>query len=447
MKKTLIKNAKIINEGIINEGDLLIVGDRIEKIASSISENGAKILDVEGQYLMPGIIDDQVHFREPGLTHKATIYTESKAAVAGGVTSFMEMPNTKPPAFTIDRLEEKYKIAQQSSLANYSFFMGTSNDNLEEIKKVNPEKICGVKIFMGSSTGNLLVDDEKVLERIFSEIPFLIATHCEDEQTILRNLELAKIQFGDQIPFEQHPIIRNEEACYLSSSYAIGLAKKHQTRLHVLHISTGKELELFSNEIPLEQKRITSEVCVHHLSFNETDYARLGSLIKCNPAIKSKEDQDALLEGLLDDRLDIIATDHAPHTWEEKQNLYLNAPSGLPLIQHPLNMMLSFYHRQKISLEKIVEKMCHAPATCFRIKERGFLREGYFADLAVVDLDKKWVVNKENLYYKCGWSPLEGQSLQGKVTHTIINGHLAYEKGIFDESMTGQRLLFNASNS
>lgn len=446
MRKTLIKNAKIINEGIINEGDLLIIGTRIEKIASSISDNDANIIDIKGQYLIPGIIDDQVHFREPGLTHKATIYTESKAAVAGGVTSFMEMPNTKPPAFTIDRLEEKYSIAQQQSLANYSFFMGTSNDNLEEIKKVNPENICGVKIFMGSSTGNLLVDDAKVLEKIFSEIPFLIATHCEDEQTILRNLEQAKTEYGDQIPFEQHPIIRSEEACYLSSSYAVGLAQKYQTRLHILHISTGRELELFNNKIPLESKRITSEVCVHHLSFNVTDYAHLGSLIKCNPAIKTKEDQEALLQGLLDDRLDIIATDHAPHTWEEKQNLYLNAPSGLPLIQHPLNMMLSFYHQEKISLEKIIEKMCHAPAICFSIKERGFLREGYFADLVVLDLDKVWEVSKENLKYKCGWSPLEGRTFKGEVTHTFINGHLAYHQGQFDESIKGERLLFNPSN-
>lgn len=446
MRKTLIKNAKIINEGIIKEGDLLIVGDRIEKIASSISENLAKVLDVKGQYLIPGIIDDQVHFREPGLTQKATIHTESRAAVAGGVTSYMEMPNTKPPAFTIDRLEEKYTIAQQSSLANYSFFMGTSNDNLEEIKKIDPEKICGVKIFMGSSTGNLLVDDEKVLEKIFSEIPFLIATHCEDEQTILRNLERAKTEFGNQIPFEQHPIIRSEEACFLSSSYAVSLAKKHQTRLHILHISTGRELALFTNDIPLEKKRITAEVCVHHLYFNELDYAELGSLIKCNPAIKTKEDQDALLAGLLDNRLDIIATDHAPHTWEEKQNLYLNAPSGLPLIQHPLNLMLSFYHRQKISLEKIVEKMCHAPAICFRIRERGFLREGYYADLAVVDIEKDWVLKKEDLEYKCGWSPLEGRTFKGVVTHTFVNGNLVYNQGNFDEQIKGQRLSFNPSN-
>ncbi len=447
MKKTLIKNAKLINEGVIAERDLLIVGNRIEKIDSSISDSHANVLEIDGQYLIPGIIDDQVHFREPGLTHKATIYSESKAAVAGGITSFMEMPNTKPPAFTIDRLEEKYRIAQDSSLANFSFFMGTSNDNLEEIKKINPEKICGVKIFMGSSTGNLLVDDEKVLEKIFSEIPFLIATHCEDEQTILKNLELAKAEFGDKIPFDQHPVIRNEEACYLSSSYAVSLAKKHHTRLHILHISTGKELELFSNEIPLEKKRITSEVCVHHLYFNESDYPQLGSLIKCNPAIKSKDDQDALLKGLLDDRLDIIATDHAPHTWEEKQNLYLEAPSGLPLVQHPLNLMLSFYHRQKISLEKIVEKMCHAPAICFKIKDRGFLREGYYADLAVINLDKEWVVENKNLHYKCGWSPLVGRTFKGNVTHTFVNGHLVFQNGIFDERLKGQRILFNPSNS
>lgn len=447
MKKTLIKNAKIINEGIITEGDVLIVGERIEKIASSISDLQAKIVDINGQILIPGIIDDQVHFREPGLTHKASIYTESKAAIAGGVTSFMEMPNTKPPAFTIERLEEKYAIARQNSLANYSFFMGTSNDNLEEIKKVDAEQICGVKIFMGSSTGNLLVDDERVLEKIFCEIPFLIATHCEDEQTILRNLNLAKNKFGDQIPFEQHPIIRSEEACYLSSSYAVGLAKKHKTRLHILHISTERELELFTNDIPLESKRITSEVCVHHLSFNETDYAQLGSLIKCNPAIKTKADQNALLKGLLDDRLDIIATDHAPHTWEEKQNKYLNAPSGLPLIQHPLILMLSFYHQRKISLEKIVEKMCHAPSICFKIRDRGFLREGYYADLTVVDLHREWKVKKENLHYKCGWSPLEGKTFRGEVTHTFINGHMVYNNGAFDESRKGHRLLFNPPNS
>jgi dihydroorotase len=447
MKKTLIKNAKIINEGIIAERDLLIVGNRIEKIASSISDSYANILEINGQYLIPGIIDDQVHFREPGLTHKATIYTESRAAVAGGVTSFMEMPNTQPPAFTLDRLEEKYQIAEHNSLANYSFFMGTSNDNLEELKKINPEKICGVKIFMGSSTGNLLVDDEKVLEKIFSEIPFLIATHCEDEQTILKNLELAKAEFGDRIPFEQHPVIRSEEACFLSSSYAVGLAKKYHTRLHILHISTGKELALFTNKIPLEKKRITSEVCVHHLYFNESDYNQLGSQIKCNPAIKTKDDQVALLNGLLDDRLDIIATDHAPHTWEEKQNSYLNAPSGLPLVQHPLNLMLSFYHRQKISLEKIVEKMCHAPATCFRIRDRGFVREGYYADLAVLNLDKEWVLEKKDLHYKCGWSPLVGRTFQGKVTHTFVNGHLVFQNGTFDERLKGDRLLFNPSNS
>ncbi|HMZ93862.1 MAG TPA: dihydroorotase, partial [Chitinophagales bacterium] len=391
----------------------------------------------------PGIIDDQVHFREPGLTHKANIYTESRAAVAGGVTSFMEQPNTKPAALTQELLEKKYTIGANTSLANFSFFMGVSNDNYDEVMKTNPKNVGAIKIFMGSSTGNMLVDNSSVLEKIFANSAMTIVTHCEDEQTILDNTEHYKRLFGENIPMNYHPIIRNDEACYISSKLATDLAKKHNSRLHIFHISTAKELALFKNDIPLKDKRITAEVCVHHLYFDESDYASLGSKIKCNPAIKYESDKNALLEALLDNRLDVIATDHAPHTLEEKNNPYLKAPSGLPLVQHSLQLMLDFYHQGKISLEKIVEKMCHAPAICFNVENRGFLREGYHADIAIVDINAPYTIRAENILYKCGWSPLEGKTLKGKVTHTFVNGHLVYQNGVFDESIKGQRLLFN----
>ncbi len=441
MGSTLIHNATIVNEGQVIEGDLLIKDGLIDKIGKQISAQADTEIEAGGKHLIPGVIDDQVHFREPGLTHKASIETEARAAVAGGTTSFMEMPNTKPPALTQEALEEKYRIAARSSLANYSFYMGTSNNNLEEVLKTDGTKVCGIKIFMGSSTGNMLVDDQKTLEDLFSGTPLLIATHCEDETRILSRFAEFQEKYGSNIPIEMHAMIRDEEACYLSSSYAVDLAKKHNTKLHVFHISTEEELSLFDSETPLKDKRITSEICVHHLYFDASDYTRLGSQIKCNPAIKEKRHKEALLKGLLDNKLDVIATDHAPHTWEEKQNEYAGAPSGLPLIQHGLNIMLEFVER--LSLERVVEKMCHAPAELFRIQNRGYIREGYAADLVIVDLNDPWVVSKENIYYRCGWSPLEGKKFNSRVTHTFVNGHLAYtlENG-FDESAKGQRLMF-----
>lgn len=444
MQNYLIKNAQIINEGKIFQADVLIKNHRIEKIAPQI-ENSTNAIEInaKGKYLMPGVIDDQVHFREPGLTHKAEIYTEAKAAVAGGTTSFMEMPNTKPTTTTQTELAKKYARANEVSLANYSFFMGGANDNYDEVMKTDLSQVCGLKLFMGSSTGNMLVDDDNTLTQYFKNFPGLIATHCEDEHTVKANEAIAKEKYGELAPFYMHPIIRSVEACYLSSSKAVALAKKYNTRLHILHISTAKELELFTNKIPLKDKRITSEVCVHHLWFDSEDYYIFGSRIKCNPAIKLKTNRLALFDALLDDRLDIIATDHAPHTLEEKRNSYFKAPSGLPLVQHSLNMMLDFYQRGKISLEKVVEKMCHAPAECFKIKERGYVREGYFADLVLVDLTNKNYINKDNIYYKCGWSPLEGSIFRNTVTHTFVSGHLAYANGEFNESIKGQRLLFN----
>lgn len=443
MAATIIRNARIVNEGVIIDGDILIKDNRIERVGGEISVPGRlQEIDAKGNYLIPGAIDDQVHFREPGLTHKAEIYTESRAAVAGGVTSFMEMPNTKPPALSQALLQEKYDLAAQKSLANYSFFMGTSNDNLEEVLKTDPKTVCGIKIFMGSSTGNMLVDTPNTLEKLFAQAPMLIATHCEDEATIKANEAAFREKYGENVPIEMHPQIRSAAACFKSSSLAVALAKKHDTRLHILHISTKDELTLFRNDIPLQEKRITAEVCVHHLFFNADDYARLGTKIKWNPAVKSQEHQVALLPALLDNRLDVIATDHAPHTWEEKQNTYFNAPSGGPLVQHALNVMLDFYQKGLISLERIVDKMCHAPAICFQIDRRGFLEEGYWADIAIVDLNKKWTVAKENLYYKCGWSPLEGKLFTGKVESTIVSGHLAYHNGQFLEDKKGERLLF-----
>jgi dihydroorotase len=441
-KSLLIRNARLVNRGQIREADLLVKNGRIAKISSSISENANIELDAAGNYVIPGIIDDQVHFREPGLTHKATIASESRAAVAGGVTSFMEMPNVNPPSVTQDLLEEKYQIAARTSLANYSFYMGTTNDNLEEVLRTDSRRVCGVKIFMGSSTGNMLVDDASTLERLFANSPTLIATHCEDETTIRQNLERYKAIYGEGITAELHPLIRDAQACLLSSSLAVDLAKKHGTRLHILHISTKDELALFDNAIPLEKKKITAEVCVHHLWFSAEDYAELGNQIKCNPAIKGREHRDALLPALLDDRLDVVATDHAPHTWEEKSKPYLQAPSGLPLVQHSLNVMLEFYHERKISLEKIVEKMCHAPAVAFQVAERGFLDEGYWADLAVVDVHHASTVLPNNIFYKCAWSPFKGKSFRSKVLSTVVSGHLAWHEGKFFENKMGERLSF-----
>ncbi len=440
---TLIVNAKIVNEGMVLEGDVLIRNERIEKIGPHLTSKNAAIIDAQGKFLLPGAIDDQVHFREPGLTHKATIHSESRAAVAGGVTSFMEMPNTVPPTFTQELLEQKYAIAARDSLANYSFFMGASNDNLEEVLKTDLRRVCGLKIFMGSSTGNLLVDDPIILSNIFSKFPGLIATHCENEPTIRNNIEEFKRRFGENIPIEYHPLIRSEEGCYKSSSFAIELARKHSTRLHVLHISTARETQLFDNSLPLSQKKITAEACIHHLWFNDTDYHALGTKIKWNPAIKTKQDQEAILKAVLENRIDVIATDHAPHTLEEKQNAYFKAPSGGPLIQHSVVAMLEFFKQGKITLEKIVEKMCHNPAILFLIKDRGFIREGYYADVVLVDLLRSWIVEKENILAKCRWSPFEGIRFSSMVTHTFVSGNLVWQNGELNETHKGQRLLFN----
>jgi dihydroorotase len=443
MNSTVITNAKIVNEGKVTTGDVLIKGQRIEKIADSIATANATVIDATGKLLLPGAIDDQVHFREPGLTHKATIYTEAKAAVAGGVTTYMEMPNTVPPVFTQSLLADKYQIAARTSLANYSFFMGAGNDNLEEVLKTDINNVCGLKIFMGSSTGNLLVDNPAVLENLFSKFPSLIATHCEDEAIILKNTADYKAKYGDGMPVRYHPLIRSEEACFKSSSFAIELAKKHGTRLHILHISTAKETHQFDNSIALEKKKITAEACIHHLWFNDADYDKLGTLIKWNPAIKTIADQQEIFNAVLDDRIDVIATDHAPHTIEEKSKGYFQAPSGGPLIQHSVVAMLEFYHQKKISLEKIVQKMAHNPAILFQIEERGFIREGYYADLVLVDPAKPWTVRKENILAKCGWSPFEGYTFQSAVTHTWISGHLAYAEGKFNEQKQGERLRFS----
>jgi dihydroorotase len=449
MQNYLLKNISVVNENNISEKDVYIKNGRIERIGNGfdVKEKVSEI-NGEGKHLFPGAIDDQVHFREPGLTHKATIYTESKAAVAGGVTSFMEMPNTIPNALTEDLLEEKYAIAQRNSLSNYSFFMGTSNTNADEVLKMNKRKtdVCGVKIFMGSSTGNMLVDSEPALHKIFSESELLIATHCEDEKIIKENYKNLK-SIKPILSPSDHPIIRDENACYASSSFAVSLAKKYNSRLHILHITTEKELELFTNKIPLKEKRITAEVCVHHLHFTADDYEKSGYLIKCNPAIKESKNKEALWKALLGNHLDVIATDHAPHTLEEKQPPYEHAHSGLPLVQHSLLLMLHYYKEGRISLEKIAEKMSHAVADCFKIKDRGFIREGYFADLAIVDLNKRTTVKKENLLYKCGWSPLEDTTFPAEITHTFINGNCVYQKDIygkmlFDESIKGQRMHF-----
>ena len=441
--KILIKNAKIVNENQIFESDLLIEKDLISKISKNISEEGAdKIIDASGKYLLPGIIDDQVHFREPGLTHKGDLESESRAAIAGGVTSFIEQPNTVPNAVTQELLEEKYQIASEKSFANYSFMMGGTNDNLEEILKTNPRNVAGIKLFLGSSTGNMLVDNPETLENIFSKTKMLIAVHCEDESTIRKNTEIYKEKFGEDIPMMYHHLIRSEEACYLSSSKAVELAKKTGARLHIFHVSTAKETELFQNNIPLKDKKNTAEVCVHHLTFTNEDYETKGTRIKWNPAVKTEKDKVGLWEALLDDRIDIVATDHAPHTWQEKQNVYTKAPSGAPLVQHSLVAMIEHFKKGKISLEKIVEKMCHNPAILFQIEKRGFVKEGFKADLVLVDLDDEFTVSKENILYKCGWSPLEGTTFHSKITHTFVNGNLVFENGKVSEEKFGERLLF-----
>ncbi len=442
MSSLLIKSAIIINEGQQVVGDVFIKNGFIEQIGSSLNIPADKEINAEGKYLLPGCIDDQVHFREPGLTHKAEIFTESRAAVAGGVTSFMEMPNTVPNTVTQELLEEKYNIASERSLANYSFFMGATNNNLEEVLKTDPKNVCGIKIFMGSSTGNMLVDNERTLESIFSSTPMLIATHCEDEETIKRNMEVFKEKYGDNITPEMHPLIRNAEACYKSSSFAVELAKKHNSRLHILHISSAKETDLFDNTIQLKDKRITAEACVHHLWFSDKDYAKKGNWIKWNPAIKTEVDRKAIFDAVLDGRIDVIATDHAPHTIEEKSMPYLQAPSGGPLLQHSLLAMLEFYHKGEISIEKIAEKMAHNPAICFKVEKRGFIREGYWADLVLVDLKAHSFVSRDNIISKCGWSPFEGYEFKSAISHTIVSGNVVYENGKLIESGTGRRLQF-----
>ena len=445
MNTFLIKNAKIVNEGSIFEGDVLIENERISQIAESISPKTSNcvIIDAEGSFLLPGVIDDQVHFREPGLTHKGDISSESRAAVAGGITSFIEQPNTVPNAITQELLEDKYQIASKSSYANYSFMMGGTNDNLEEVLKTNPKNVAGIKLFLGSSTGNMLVDNPETLEKIFSSTNMLIAVHCEDEATIKANLEKYIAEYGDDIPVNKHHLIRSEEACYLSSSKAIELAQKTGARLHIFHVSTAKETELFTNKIPLEDKKITTEVCVHHLWFTDKDYDTRGNLIKWNPAVKTQTDQDGLWKALLDDRIDVIATDHAPHTFEEKQNKYTSCPSGAPMVQHALVVMMEAYIKGKISVEKIVEKMCHNPAKIFKIENRGFIREGYFADLVLVNPHMPWNVKKENILYKCGWSPLEDINFKSRISHTFVNGKLVYNNGKVKDIIAGQRLTFN----
>ncbi|MFC4095443.1 dihydroorotase [Euzebyella saccharophila] len=443
MKRTLIKNAHIVNENTIVAGDVLIEGDRIERIDRDISSENAQVIDVNGNHLFPGIIDDQVHFREPGLTHKGDIASESRAAVAGGITSYMEQPNTNPQTVTLEKLEEKFAMATNRSHANYSFLFGGTNDNLEEIKRLDKKACSGVKLFLGSSTGNMLVDDEEVIEKIFSSTEMVISAHCEDEGTIRSNLALYKEKYGDDIPVKYHPLIRSEEACYLSSSKAIELAQKTGARLHVFHLSTGKETSLFRNDIPLKDKKITAEVCIHHLWFSDEDYNTKGTLIKWNPAVKTAEDRAQLWEALLDDRLDVIATDHAPHQWQEKDNVYTKAPSGGPLVQHALPAMLDKHKQGFISLEKIVEKMCHNPAILFDLDKRGYIREGYYADVAIADLKSSWMVDKNNIAYKCGWSPFEDHTFGSQITHTFVNGHLAYENGRFSEEAQGRRLAFD----
>ena len=442
MRSILIKQATVVNQGRSYVVDVLVKDGLIDRISPTIGVEADTVIDAEGLYLLPGCIDDQVHFREPGLTHKANIFTESRAAVAGGITSFMEMPNTVPNTLTQQLLEDKYSIAAKNSLANYSFFMGASNNNLDEVLRTDTRRVCGIKVFMGSSTGNMLVDDPDTLEKLFSQSPMLIATHCEDEATIRHNMEHYKALLGDAITVDMHPIIRSAEACYLSSSMAVGLAKKHGARLHILHISTERETHLFDNTLPLKDKKITAEACIHHLWFSDEDYATKGNFIKWNPAVKTAADRDGIMKAVLDGRIDVIATDHAPHTLEEKEKPYLEAPSGGPLVQHALIAMLELYHQGKISLAQIVEKMAHNPAICFNIEKRGFITEGYHADLVLVDLNKAHTIKRLNILYKCGWSPFEGQAFRSAVTHTIVSGKLAWANGAFVTDEAGQRLMF-----
>ena len=443
MSSILIKSATIVNEGRTFVGDVFVKDGFIEQISSSLNIHADKEINAEGLHLFPGCIDDQVHFREPGLTHKADIFTESRAAIAGGITSFMEMPNTVPNTLTQQLLEDKYQIAERTSAANYSFFMGAGNNNLDAVLKTDPRNVCGIKVFMGSSTGNMLVDNEKTLKGIFSQVPILVATHCEDEASIRTNSERFRLRYGENLTPEMHPQIRTAEACFKSSSFAVELAKKHHTRLHILHISTAIETALFDNTVPLAEKRITAEACIHHLWFSDADYPGKGNWIKWNPAVKSAADRDAIFKAVLDDRIDIIATDHAPHTIEEKSQPYLKAPSGGPLVQHALVTMIEFYKQGKISLEKIVEKMAHSPAICFQVEKRGFIREGYWADLVLVDLNKPSFVNRANILSKCGWSPFEGQTFGSSVISTIISGNLAFENGRIMEGIQGKRLAFD----
>ena len=444
MKTTLILNAKVVNNGSITENDIYIKGPWIEQIAPNLSHHPAdRVIDARGKYLLPGVIDDQVHFRQPGLTHKGDIFSESRAAVAGGTTSYMEMPNTNPQTLTQELLQEKYDIAAKNSLANYSFYMGASNDNLEEVLKTDKSKVCGIKVFMGSSTGNMLVDNTQTLEKLFSSADMLIATHCEDEGTIRKNIEEFRAKYGEDVPVEYHPQIRSAEACYKSSSMAVDLAKKHGARLHILHISTAKETELFRNDIPLKDKKITAEACIHHLWFDDSRYADKGNFIKWNPAVKTANDRDAIRKAVKDGRIDVLATDHAPHTLEEKDNTYFKAPSGGPLVQHSLVAALQLHHDGVFTIEEVVNKMCHNPAILYNIQKRGFIEEGYYADLVLVDMSRPWEVSRQNVLYKCGWSPFEGQTFDSYVTHTFVSGQLAWEQGKFNEEKMGERLLFD----
>jgi len=445
MNNYLIKNARIVNEGTITQGFVLVRDGIIRAVGEDMpAENPdhVELVDAGNQLLLPGVIDDQVHFREPGLTHKAEIATESKAAVAGGITSYMEMPNTRPQTTTLEALEEKYNRAAEVSMANYSFYLGATNENIEEVKKLDPTRHCGVKVFMGSSTGNMLVDDRNALEQVFEASPTLIATHCEDEATIRENIRQHRERFGEDIPVRQHPVIRSEEACYRSSSLAVELARKHGSRLHVLHISTARELDLFEQGTDFDKKRITAEVCVHHLWFHDADYESKGTLIKWNPAVKTRHDRDSLVAALLNDKLDVIATDHAPHTIEEKQSRYFDAPSGGPMVQHALPAMLELVRQNKLTLQKVVEKMCHAPARLYGIRDRGFIAPGFRADLVLVDPEREWTVAHRNVLYKCGWSPMEGETFHSAVTHTWVNGRLVYREGLFNEMVRGERLEF-----
>lgn len=439
----LIRNANIVNEGKTFMGDVLIIGGKIAAVGKELDPKGAVVIEARGLHLLPGCIDDQVHFREPGLTHKADIHSESRAAVAGGITSFMEQPNTVPPTTTIELLEQKYKRASEVSVANYSFFMGTTNSNLDEIMKINPRNVCGVKIFLGSSTGDMLVDHEEALDRVFANVKTLIAVHAEDDVMIKNNLAKYKEQYGGNVPVEAHPLIRSREACYASSSKAIARAKKFGTRLHIFHVSTAEELSLFDNSIPLREKKITAEACVHHLWFTDADYKTKGNYIKWNPAVKTANDRDEIWKAVLDNRIDVIATDHAPHTVEEKEKPYLDAPSGGPLVQHALVAMLEKAREGKISIERVVEKMAHAPADLFRIDKRGYIREGYYADLVLVDLNAPWTVTKDGVLSKCGWSPFEGTTFNARVKKTFVNGNVAYDDGRITDTVSGMRMEFN----